>query len=78
MKAAPHKTVLLRCKKDGVPLVLVSTAKGRTLVVCPICGSGADSKHVIEQSTGLIGGLLSEEQLIDLRKQIRVADKRVP
>jgi hypothetical protein len=75
MGSTPHKTILLRCQKDGAALVLVALPDGKTLAVCPICGSGANSEHVIKQSAGLISGLLSEEQLIDLRKQIRIVEK---
>ena len=71
------QTVLIRCKQHGAALALVATADGKVLAVCPVCGSGADSEDVIKYSSGLKSGILSEEQLIDLRKQLRVGDKGV-
>lgn len=67
--------VLIRCKQHGAALALIATAEGEVLAICPVCGSGSNSKNVTEQSAGLIGGLLSEEQPINLRKQIKVAQK---
>jgi hypothetical protein len=71
------KPMLIRCQKDDVPLALVTAADGKTWAVCPVCGGAAYSENVIKQSSGLISGMLTEEQLIDLRKQIRIADKGV-
>jgi hypothetical protein len=72
---SPSKPILIRCQKHGAALALVATAEGKMLVVCPVCGSGADSENVIEKYSGLINGVLSEEELIDLRKQIDIAGK---
>jgi hypothetical protein len=77
METPFNKPVLLRCREDGAPLVLVSTDNGDVLTVCPVCGSGGYSKDIIDYSAGLISGIFSEEQLIDLRKQISVAKKNI-
>ena len=71
------KTILIRCKQHSAALALVTTTDGKILAVCPVCGSGADSEYVSKNTGGLTGGVLSEEQLIDLREQIRIADKRL-
>ena len=73
--SATDKTILIRCKQDGVPLILLSAPDGKVLAICPVCGSGANSEHVLKHSAGLIGGLIPEEQLIDLRKQLKIAQK---
>jgi hypothetical protein len=70
------QTILLRCSKDSEPLVLVSGPQGDVLAVCPICGSGWKYEQVAKQSAGLIAGLLSEEQLLDLKQQIRIARQK--
>jgi hypothetical protein len=75
MKTPFDKPVLLRCREDGAPFAVVSTDDGEVLTVCPVCGSGGYSKDVLDYSSGLISGIFSEEQLIDLRKQISIFNK---
>jgi hypothetical protein len=71
------KPILIRCKTHGAPLALVATTDGKTLAVCPVCGSLGNSEDVGKYSSGLVSGILTEEQLIDLREQIRVAGKGI-
>jgi hypothetical protein len=68
--------MILRCKQHDEALVLVSRTEGERLAVCPVCGAGWDAKEVIEESGGLIAGLLSEEELVRLRETIRVAREK--
>ncbi len=70
--------ILIRCQQHGVPLALVATPDGEVLAVCPVCGTGANSKNVAHNSAGLISGMLSKEQLVHLRKQIRIAQLGSP
>jgi hypothetical protein len=65
------KPILIRCKTHGAPLALVATTDGKTLAVCPV------SEDVGKYSSGLVSGILTEEQLVDLREQIRVASKGI-
>jgi hypothetical protein len=71
-----NQLMLLRCKKDGVALALVTQAEGDVFAVCPDCGSGWKYEEVAENSAGLVSGILSEEQLVSLRKQIRISGER--
>jgi len=68
-----NKPVILRCEKDQETLVIISRTKGERLAVCPVCGAGWDAKEVVENSAGLIAGLLAEEELVGLREQLRIA-----
>jgi hypothetical protein len=68
--------MLLRCKQHDETLVLVSRTKGERLAVCPVCGAGWNAKEVIEDSAGLVAGLLSEEELVGFREQIRIGQEK--
>ena len=65
--------MILRCEQHDEPLVLVPWDEGQRRAVCPVCGAGWDAKQIIEQSTRLIPGLLSEEELVQLREKVRLA-----
>ena len=65
--------ILLRRSKDQTPLVLVSDSKGNVLTLCLICGHGGEYEHVVKQSAGLISGLFSEKEIMNLRRQTLIA-----
>lgn len=67
--------ILLRCHEDGGALVLVAGSQDQIMAVCPICGAGAKAEHVTEYSAGLVPGALTEEQLIEVRRQQLLADE---
>ena len=71
--SAKGEAVLLRCKKDGVPLHTATGPERGVFVFCPVCGSGGQYEEVAEKAAGLISPFLSEEQLVNLREQIRIS-----
>lgn len=68
--------MILTCKVHNEPLLLVSRTPSERLAVCPVCGAGWHAKAVIEESSGMIAGLLSEKELVGLREQARVAQEK--
>jgi hypothetical protein len=68
--------MLLRCEQHGETLVIVSRTEGERLAVCPVCGAGWDAKEVVEDSAGLVPGMLAEEELVRLRAQIQIAREK--
>ena len=76
MNATSDETMLIRCEKDGVPFVFVTDSERGSLIVCPVCGDGWQYEKITENSARLEEGILSEEQLISLKRQIGAPRKQ--
>lgn len=63
----------VKCAQCSEPLVRVTLPETYDRVYCVQCGGVGDYEQVIERTAGLIGGLLTEEELLDLREQFRLA-----
>lgn len=68
--------IALKCAKCGTNLVRVSEPEGEDRVFCTECGAFNNAKAVFENSAGLIGGVLTPEQVLDLREKVRLARKQ--
>lgn len=66
----------IKCGKCQTALVRVTLPEAYDRVYCTDCGAAGDYKEVVEGTAGLMAGLLTQEELLDLREQFRLARKQ--
>jgi hypothetical protein len=66
----------LKCSECDAYLVRITQPNGDGWAFCTECGAFNDAKEVIENAAGLIRGTLTEEQILYIREQVRLARKK--
>lgn len=67
----------LKCHECGDNLILIADGNRGHWIACLTCRAFNDAKKVLEHEAGLIGGSLTPEEAVNLRKQIRASGKNL-
>ena len=74
-----NATVLnVKCHSCQEPLVRLTRSETDDFVFCPICGGILSYEELIKNSAGLIGGILTMEELNQLRAEAGLDPKELP
>jgi len=67
--------IAIKCAKCQEPLVRVTTAESDRCY-CLGCGAFNEYKKIVRNAPGLIGGVITKEEILNLREQLLVAKKQ--
>ena len=74
MVAMDHLTTI-ECPNCRVSLFWIPESPPDRTIVCTECGAAGSYEKVMKNIGGLIGGVLTHEELIDIRKRLGIIQK---